>query len=329
MNRTDRHFVLLALGLTLCLTGGMSLLNLIIDPFNRYGLNHLGVYISAERECKSTYVTRFPHNALLVGNSRETRIPPGRLEGFRFFNGAFSGATPEEIYFFLQHFARHQRLVVLAVDIGEQDPAECHGDIFAPKGLTSAFDNLLNLQTTEYSIRTISESLSKNPQPIGLDGLLPVGNLIQDADRNDPQEDAYRINYMQHMWDGYHRPPMKQMSFFVKISECLRERGIPCVVVIPPTQEAVARWVQSGPAAAEVAAWKRQLGTIFPHVIDLSFSSYDAATNFYRADPMHFKPSVGVLFMNAEVLPFATRILREPPPPAAAPRAKPFTSSSP
>jgi hypothetical protein len=306
----------------------MGLLNLIIDPFNRYGNNHLGVYISAERECKSTYVQRFPHDTLLVGNSREIRIPPGQLAGFRFFNGAFSGATPEEIYFFLQHFAWHQRLVVLAVDVGAQDPVERRGDIFAPKGLTSALDNLLNLQTTEYSIRTISESLSKNPQPIGLDGLVPVGSSMLDANRDDPEEEAYRIKSMQQMWDGYHCPPLEQMSFYVKISECLRQRGIPCVVVIPPTHEAVARLAQSRPAAEEVAAWKRQLGTIFPHVIDLSFSSYDAATNFYKADPIHFKPDVGVRFMSTEVLPFATQILLETPLPAAAPRAKPFTLNS-
>lgn len=319
MNRIARRFVLLALGLALGLTGGVALLNLIVDPFNRYGLNHLGVYISAERECKSTYVTRFPHDALMVGNSREIRIPPAQLKGFRFFNGAFSGATPEEIYFFLQHFARHQRLVVLAVDIGEQDPAERNGDIFAPKGLVSALDNLLNLQTSEYSIRTISESLSKHPEPIGLDGLVPVGSSMLDADRNDPEQEAYRIKAMQQVWDGYRCPPLAQMSFYVKISELLRQRGIPCVVVIPPTQEAVAQSVQIGPAAAEVVAWKRQLNTIFPHVLDLSFSSYDAASNFYRADPMHFKPDVGVRFMNAEVLPYATRVLRETPPPSAAP----------
>jgi hypothetical protein len=219
----------------------------------------------------------------------------------------------------LQHFAWRQRLVILAVDVGAQDPAERHGDIFAPRGLTSALDNLLNLQTTEYSIRTISESLSKNPQPIGLDGLVPVGSSIQDADRDDPKKEAYTIKSMQHLWDGYHCPPREQMSFFVKISECLRQRAIPCVVVIPPTHEAVARSAQGGSAAEEVVAWKRQLRTIFPHVIDLSFSSYNTATNFYRTDPLHFKPDVGVRFMNTEVLPFATQILREASPPAVAP----------
>jgi hypothetical protein len=81
----------------------------------------------------------------------------------------------------------------------------------------------------------------------------------------------------------------------------------------------VAQSAQSGSTAAEVGAWKRQLNAIFPHIIDLSFSSYDAATNFYRADPMHFKPDLGVRFMNTDVLPFATRTQREAPPPAAAP----------
>jgi hypothetical protein len=308
-NRAARRFVLLALVLAIGLAGGMAFLNLAIDPFNRYGINRLGVYISAERECKSTYVTRYAHDALLLGNSREVRIPVGRLDGFRFFNAAFSGTTAEEIYYFVQHHAWHEKLVVLAVDIGACDPKELHGDIFARQGLTSDLDNLLNLQTTEYSIRTISESMSKNPQPIGLDGTVPVSKWIQDADQENSKKEAFMINHLQHLWDGYQCPPIEKMSFYVKISQCLRERGIPCVVMIPPTHEAVVRTVQDGPAAAEVVAWKQQLRTIFPNVIDLSYSSYDAATNFYRSDPVHFKPDCGVDFINTKVLPFANQVL--------------------
>jgi hypothetical protein len=314
MNRTARRYVLLVLGLAGGLAGGLALLNLIIDPFNRFGLNRLGVYISAERECKSVYVKRFPHDALLIGNSRAARIPPGPLAGFRFFNAAFSGATPEEVYYFLQHFAWRQRLVILTVDIGMCDPMERQGDIFAPKGLTSALDNLLNLQTTGYSIRTLSESWSKHPDPIGPDGSAPEFDWIRNADQGDPKKAAYLIETLQNVWGVYHCPPMEQMSFYVKISECLRQRAIPCVVVIPPIHEAVAQAAQSGSAAKEVAAWKRQLRVIFPHVIDLSFSAYDSATNFYRSDPVHFKPDVGIRFMNQEVLPVATRLLRETSP---------------
>ena len=318
MNRSARRYVLSLLGLAVGLAGGLALLNLLIDPFNRFGLNRLGVYISAERECKSTYIQRFPHDALLIGNSRAARIPPAQLEGFRFFNGAFSGATPEEVYYFLQHFAWHQRLVILMVDLGMHDPMELRGDIFAPKGLTSALDNLLNLQTTEYSLRTISESLSQHPQPIGPDGEVPTADWIENGDRGDPKKVAYIIKTLQNFWADFHCPPVEQMSFYRKISECLRQRAIPCVVVIPPTHETLARSAQSGATAAEVAAWKRQLGAIFPHVIDLSFGAYSTATNFYRSDPVHFKPDAGLRLMNREVLPFAFQILRESTPPATA-----------
>lgn len=333
MDRTARRFVLLVLATALGLTGGMALLNFGIDPFNRYGNNRLGVYISAERECKSCYVKRYAHDALLVGNSRETRIPTASLQGFRFFNGAFSGATEEEVYFFLQHFAWHQRLVILAVDVGASDPVEPHGDIFAPAGLKSDLDNLLNLQTTEYSIRTISESLSKHPQPIGKDGVLPMGSWVKDADQDDPPKAAYRIKVLQEIWSQYRCPPIEKMSFLVKIRDCLQQRGIPCVVVIPPVHQAVAQVMQTGAAGQAVTEWKRQLSTIFPHVIDLSFSSYGAATNFYRTDPIHFKNDAGIRFLNAKVIPFATAILRETPRREDTPKRKlsfnrPTTSSS-
>ena len=179
---------------------------------------------------------------------------------------------------------------------------------------SSALDNLLNLQTTGYSIRTLSESWSKHPDPIGPDGSAPEFDWIRNADQGDPKKAAYLIETLQNVWGVYHCPPMEQMSFYVKISECLRQRAIPCVVVIPPIHEAVAQAAQSGSAAKEVAAWKRQLRVIFPHVIDLSFSAYDSATNFYRSDPVHFKPDVGIRFMNQEVLPVATRLLRETSP---------------
>ena len=313
MDCTARRFVLLALGLALGLTGGMALFNFVVDPFNRFGNNRLGVYISAERECKSHYVQQYSHDALLMGNSREIRIPPAQLAGFRFFNGAFSGATCEEMYFFLEHFARRQRVVVLAVDVGASDPAELHGDIFAPAGLAADLDNVLNVQTVEYSVRTLFESLSKNPQPIGRDGLIPPGSALRNADQDDPQRAAYILQLLQNKLEQYRCPPMEKMSFLVKIRDLLQHAGIACVVVIPPLHESLARSWQSGAAGQEVAQWKRQLHAIFPQVIDLSFSSYNAATNFYRADPIHFKPDVGVRLLNAEVIPVAAKLLQETP----------------
>ena len=132
MKPRARRYVLLSLGLAGALAGGLGLLNYCVDPYNRFGHNRLGVYISAERESKSIAVRRYPHNALLLGNSRMAMIPVAQLNGFRFFNGALGGATAEESYYFAYHYATRQDLVELGVDLGAGDPHTFKVDIFKP-----------------------------------------------------------------------------------------------------------------------------------------------------------------------------------------------------
>ena len=100
MTLSARRFVLLVLGTSFAVAGGLALLNYVVDPYNRFGHNRLGVYISAERESKSMQVRHYSHNALLLGNSRMAMVPADRLNGFHFFNGAFGGGTAEEAYYF-------------------------------------------------------------------------------------------------------------------------------------------------------------------------------------------------------------------------------------
>ena len=101
------------------------------------------------------------------------------------------------------------------------------------------------------------------------------------------------------------------MSFYVKLADCLRRRGIACVVLIPPLQEEVANSVRASSTRAGLQAWRRQLDSLFPNVVDLSFSAYGAAENFFKCDPAHFKPEVGVRMLNAEVVTVALRALQE------------------
>jgi hypothetical protein len=112
------------------------------------------------------------------------------------------------------------------------------------------------------------------------------------------------------------------MSFYIRLTDCLRQRGIVCVAVVPPLHEAVAKRLEGLPVRAAYQAWTRQLSSIFPHVVDLSFSPYGAAENFFKADPVHFKPEVGVQMFNGKVIPVALQALRRQP-------ARSLTSSSP
>jgi hypothetical protein len=305
MTPAARRFVQLALSLTGVLVGGLVLLNLLVDPYDLYGLNRLGVYISADREYKATEVRRFPHNALLVGNSRMGVVPANQLEGFRFFNGAVAGASTEETYYFLYHFARKQQVVVLGLDLGACDPPYTKGDIFAPPGCTAILDNLFNLKTVEYSLRTIFEHLSGHPDPMFPDGTFDMANWFKTADLDNPSYRDYQLAEMKRGARAFACAPLERMSFLAKTAKCLAQRGVTCVVVINPLHEEVAKCFQDPKLRAAAQAWVSNLKSLFPNVVDLSFSRYGAAEGFFRSDPAHFKPDLAVRMLNAEVIPVA------------------------
>ena len=307
--------MLLAMGLAVGLAGGLALVNYLVDPYDRYGLNRLGVYICAERESKATEIRRYPHNALLLGNSRMAGVAPRELQGFSFFNGTFAGATAEEIFYFVSHFATNISLVVLSVDLGTCDPAEPKGDTFSLPSCRAILDNLLNLQTLEYSLRTITDHLAGQPKPNGPDGWYDMQNWFKGADRDNPALRDYTLEFMKRGCEAFPTPAPEQLSFYRRLAACLRQRGITCVVIIPPLHEAVARHLRSLPNLPAYQAWRRELDAIFPNVVDLSFSSYGAADNYFKTDPVHFRPAVGVRMLNTEVIPAALQLVHK----AAAP----------
>jgi hypothetical protein len=313
MTPAARRFVLLALGLTGVLAGGLVLLNFLVDPYDLFGMNRLGVYISADREFKATEVRRYPHNALLVGNSRMGVVPVNQLEGFRFFNGAVAGASTEETYYFLYHFANKQELVVLGLDLGACDPPYTKGDIFARPGCKAILDNLFNLKTVEYSLRTIMEHLSGHPDPMFPDGTFDMANWLKTADVENPPYRDYQLAGMKRAAEVFTCAPLERMSFLAKTANYLRQRGIACVVVINPLHEEVAKCFQDPKLRTAARAWLANLKSLFPNVVDLSFSRYGAAEGFFRSDPAHFKPEIAVRMLNTDVIPVALAALRRQP----------------
>ncbi len=289
------------LGAAAALAGGLALFNFVIDPYNRFGNNRLGVYISAEREAKATEIRRCAPDALLVGNSRMAAIPPREVRGCRLFNGAFSGAAPEEIYWFLRHFGNRAKLVILGIDLGMRDGPP-KGDIFSPGDAGAILQNLLSFQTAEYSFRTIQKHLAGEPAQVGPDGLLDIQWWWDHVNREDPAHLRAELERMRGRYCAFVCPPPERLSTYQKIARLLREQGTPCVVLIPPVHEAVAAAIQTSPARAEYEKWKQAIRDIFPQVIDLAFSHYGAAKNFYDGDPGHFKPEVGAEMLNEEVL---------------------------
>ena len=69
MDTSPRRFVILALGLVGGLVFTIGLFNYLVDPYGLFGQNRVGIYISAEREFKSSQVQRYPHDALWWGTA--------------------------------------------------------------------------------------------------------------------------------------------------------------------------------------------------------------------------------------------------------------------
>jgi hypothetical protein len=310
MDPRARRYVLLSLGIAGLFVLAVGLFNYLVDAYNRFGNNRLGVYISAERESKATELRRYPHNALLIGNSRMAMIPADRLESFHFFNAAFGGGTAEEEFHFLEHYATKEELVVLGIDLGQCNPPASHGDIFASPGLNAVLDNLLSLQTFEYSVRTISDHRAGKPASLRQDGSFNARGWFDLYDRENPAYVQWQLDGLKRGVDNYTAPPMERMTFYRKIAALLRERKIVCVVVVPPFHEALARYIQSSAALPAYQEWRRELGTIFPIVVDLSFGPDCAAENFFKSDVVHFKPEVGARLFNAKVIPVALEAVR-------------------
>ena len=163
LTRYLRNFLAVSLGGVLL----VGLFNLAVDPYDRFGLNHLGVFVSASREYKLRQAGRQPHDALLVGNSRIAQIPAAELRGGRFFNAGMDGASLREVELFLERDLRPRELVVLNLDhyvLGFESDLE-PAIAFAPLTPHTLGNYLLNLKTIEYSVRTISKHLSRASRP--------------------------------------------------------------------------------------------------------------------------------------------------------------------
>ena len=103
--------------------------------------------------------------------------------------------------------------------------------------------------------------------------------------------------------DSYDRAPGTGMEPLMRIAQILRERRIPSVAFIPPIHEALSRHLLASTNYARYQLWKQELQAIFPGLLDFSTGPWTRASNFFKNDPVHFKPQAGVDLINQEILP--------------------------
>ena len=281
-------------------------LNLFVDPYDRFGFNRLGTYISADREYKSTEFQRFAPESVLMGNSRAAIINAGRLNGPRFFNAAFAGAEPEEIHDFIDHYVRRQKLVVLGLDLFSFKPAALPvADPFLPLSAHRALEYTLSLKNAEYSVRTVANSLAGKPRDYSPDGTFREANWAAKADAADNATAARKERELVDQLLTYRFDPSR-VAPLREIRDVLQQRGIPLIVYLPPMNANVWAKVQGTSGYEQMLLTRDAIKQIFPQAVDLTESDYSAPEGFFRGDPLHFRSAVGERFLNERVLPAAT-----------------------
>jgi len=297
----------LLLGVTAGFLLLLGALNYWVDPYNRFGNNRLGVFISAEREAKPVLLQRYPHDALIIGDSKAAMIPASHVNGFRFFNASFAGATLEEEYYCIEHFARNLKLVVLEADYLQVDPPTNKGDIFAPLGFSSTFEFLLGSKTVEYSVRTITEHKAGTAASILPDGSSDASGWFKLYDSEDKAARQWQLARLMGAFD--HAPSLRTSHYYPKIAAILRQRKIPCVVFVPPMDQELLDRLQTGAHQKIFNQWMSDLGKSFANVVDLSSGPYSGTENFFKIDPYHFKPDTAIRLMNEKVIPVALKAI--------------------
>ncbi len=290
------------------LLGGVAAVNLWIDPYYRFGTNWIGVYISAEREYKATAATHYPHDALIVGNSKPSIIDPAQIREYRFLNAGFAGAKPEEILAFLERYAHGQRLVVLGLDYGmfNEGAEPLRPDPFERPFWPDLCRYLLNAKSFQYSVEAVTRRLigkeptilttgQSNPKPY-LD--LEVGLT---EEHYEPALKLLRDQTFQNF-----RYSEARIAVLREIRDLLKARGIPVVAFVNPENDAVLDLIRGMPAGAEFARWKADMRAIFPDLVDLTeVSALSEHENYFLHDPYHYLPVTGIRIMEDHILPVA------------------------
>lgn len=290
--------------------GGTILLasfNLAMDPFNVFGTNWTGEYIGAEREYKNDFVRRFPHDALLLGNSKVGYVDPQQLNGnCRFFNAAFPGAFAEEIYYFLERGLSDERLVVMGLDLemfNEAMTPLVPKEEFFRSARLGILDNLLGWTVAKASARSLSNWLSGKPPLYRRNGSSDATEAYEtdrrmSAAADDPRTINRQLPVIERRLFKSFSYSKARVDYIKKIKDLLDSKRVAAIVFINPLSEHMQRMYDRLGLNKEMDRLRSDLSQIFPAFHDLTKGQYLSPRLYFNFDPIHYKPEIGATFIN-------------------------------
>ncbi|OHE71393.1 MAG: hypothetical protein A2007_02795 [Verrucomicrobia bacterium GWC2_42_7] len=296
-----KKYVYRTLGFSLAILLVIGLVSYYIDPYNFFGVNKLGVYISCEREYKAQQIYKYSHNALLIGNSRSAMINVSQLKQHRFFNAACGGEKHSEIYHFLKKHLSNENVVIIGISIGEMDPQNPSKDFFNEKKWKQISLYLFNIKNIEFCVKTLAKYLKKAPRSVAIDGSGNQVGWMQHFDTENVTIFNEKVNQIATEWSHY-KFHENSLNYLKKIKNLLESRHIKLITYIEPVCEPIMAIVKKSDGYQEWQKWKVAVKQIFPDIVDLSESAYGKREYFFRIDPCHFRSETGIAFLNNEVI---------------------------
>lgn len=279
--------------------------NYIVDPYNLAGNNKTGVYYYNERQAKGA-ILGYAHQAILIGSSKTGYINPDDLSCYRFYNASLRGAVPEEIYFYLKKYLRHEKFVLIGFDFYMFNEREL--PLIRIKDWEdfhySMVEYLFGSHTIEASYKTLKKWKKKEPiYGMAANGhfAYPRAGQAQSSAEDTQQYDQRYQDIIRGLARNHYAHfsfSHRRMAYVIEIKNLLENEGIPYAVFINPLNQDVLDTLQTLDAFSLFVSWKRDMQTIFPNIHDYSSGLYSARKYFYRDDPYHYTQDAGRAFLN-------------------------------
>lgn len=283
------------LGISLCLgLGAIGLTNWVVDPYDDLGKNWIGVFTDDSREWAKSIVS-FPHNAIIIGSSRTMHIDPDDLCGYKFYNASFGGALPEEIYYFLERFAKDEKMVAIGLDFSTfNERANPLSNIDKwPDHYWSRHEYLLGWNVFIDSIKAIYKR-----EYLHLER--PANGFIPLSNNKIPDMVAYQWYlhfFVEHDYRDYQLGETR-FHYMQKLRQLLEARHIKYIVFVNPMQEDHWKALRISGSYGIYLQWINRLRQIFPDLKYFSEGQYSQRELYKNDDPSHYLPALGATILN-------------------------------
>lgn len=284
------------LGISLCI--GLvivGLTNWVIDPYDDLGRNWIGIYSDNRKEQVKSIIS-FPHDAILIGSSRTMCINPDNLCAYKFYNASFPGALPEEMYYYLERFAKNEKLVVIALDFSTFNESS-----LSLSNITKWPDRYWPEHEYLFGWNVFLDSIKAIYNRAYLHNTIKANGYCMIVNGNPPDMGAYRwyINdFVTYVYKDFTSLSETRFQYLRKIKKLLEDRHIKYIVFANPMQEDNWKTVHLTGSYGLYLQWVNRLREIFPGITYFPEGVYSQKELFKNDDPSHYLSPLGEAIVN-------------------------------